>query len=435
MRLGSTRLFSSSRPFTPRVYADDDLAIANVTLGPTTLNPLYEPLDPCSIPLTWRYAVVSGAALQDSASARLENALWRVWGSQSYPHSLKMNTRNECAPAEYGLLLSPVVISPATIQRVYQRKTVLYHGQTSALAHRHYVVGSSADPRPLDPRLFGNQNVASAPGAPLSNLGAYPLLGSPALTPSSKKDKVNVCVRFDDAVSEVQSTDAYSEVGSDDETEELDDVEWEDMRKPLSVSTYSSPRNRFVSRYPVISSAGTFQGFDSVDDYEDGTEMSGNKHQINPFPCGLDGPKSCATNTHGKRGIQRTLSTSDIGPTEGRRSLSFATTVKKCNIIGETSFIVVNNSPIEGSGNRMKREKSFFVEKMKDEHVPNIGRSTMSDACLTQLPEQQRIGLNPPIEQFHDGWFMMDVDDDVVELSSGGQNLSNLMDKAFRQWA
>ncbi|KAG8828165.1 hypothetical protein FRC19_009249 [Serendipita sp. 401] len=123
----------SSKPFAPKRYADDDLTICNVLLAPTTANPLYEPFHPCLIPATWRYFAVCGPHIPKAA--RLENAYWRLWAKQANGRQFTENFTYRCTAAEYGSLLGPVVVSPTSLQRYHQIKSVLYYGQSTALGN------------------------------------------------------------------------------------------------------------------------------------------------------------------------------------------------------------------------------------------------------------------------------------------------------------
>ncbi|KAG8791494.1 hypothetical protein FRC20_000412 [Serendipita sp. 405] len=123
----------SSKPFAPKRYADDDLTICNVLLAPTTANPLYEPFHPCLIPATWRYFAVCSPHIPEAA--RLENAYWRLWAKQANGRQFTENFTYKCTAAEYGSLLGPVVVSPTSLQRYYQIKSVLYYGQSTALGN------------------------------------------------------------------------------------------------------------------------------------------------------------------------------------------------------------------------------------------------------------------------------------------------------------
>ncbi|KAG8806414.1 hypothetical protein FRC17_005031, partial [Serendipita sp. 399] len=217
MDFGARLLSKYTGPSTPRRYADDDLAMANTDLSGTSINPLYEHLEPLVSVLTWRYIVVRGHALRDSA--RLENALWRLWCVQSEPHSSRTETaKSQCTAFEYGSLLSPVVISPRTIQRATQHKTVLYQGQVSALAQRHHAAGSSSTER------------RSKKGAPYRTPGmALPVYPCAILSCGNRKRKAHLCVRFEDDTSQAQPIDDCP-VDSDAETEELDNAEWMEMK-------------------------------------------------------------------------------------------------------------------------------------------------------------------------------------------------------------
>ncbi|KAG8809071.1 hypothetical protein FRC17_003631, partial [Serendipita sp. 399] len=221
-----TRLSSKyTGPSTPRRYADDDLALASAVLSGTSINPLYEHLEPPVSLLTWRYIVVSGHALRDSA--RLENALWRLWCVQSEPRSSRPEkARSQCTAVEYGSLLSPVVISPRTIERATQHKTVLYQGQVSALAQRHHATGSSSTER--------RSRMGAQYRTPVL---APPLYPGTTLSSGDKKRKAHH-VRFGAATS--QAVDDCL-VDSDAETEELDNAEWMEMNHAPSISVALSP--------------------------------------------------------------------------------------------------------------------------------------------------------------------------------------------------